>query len=365
MNSHPLFDAGTALVIATLASWGFGYLLYPILIAWRIVDHPNERSSHQEPTARGGGIAIVLVILSAGLIVSLGKYPRSITVIGACVLVLSVVSFIDDRKPLPALSRFGFHVCASFVAVTVCFWPELARAVVPAESGALAALVWTLALLWLTGYTNAFNFMDGINGLAAGQAALTALGMGFLCLLSASQWSSPSLLFCFAVAGAAAGFLPHNFPRARMFMGDVGSAPLGFLLASLGLLLAMEYGWHLLIPFMLLQANFLLDTGITLVRRVARGEKWAQAHREHFYQRLVRAGYSHYFVTGIEMVLQAGVIVLMWLYIHVGVGIQLGLIGAVVAVWLSFFTYAEVQFRRCQALLPDAQPGRHSGGSHL
>ena len=207
------------------------------------------------------------------------------------------------------------------------------------------ALSAAIAFLWLAGYTNAFNFMDGINGLAASQAAFTGLGMALLTSVVSGPPISAPLLLSVILAGAALGFLPHNFPKTRMFMGDVGSAPLGFLLATLVLWSARDYGWSLLIPLALLHANFVLDTGITLVRRIIRRERWYAAHREHFYQRLVRSGKSHAFVTLWEMGLQMVVLALMLLYPRAGDVERLGLMGLVVAIWLAFFCYCESQFR--------------------
>jgi UDP-N-acetylmuramyl pentapeptide phosphotransferase/UDP-N-acetylglucosamine-1-phosphate transferase len=187
--------------------------------------------------------------------------------------------------------------------------------------------------------------MDGINGIAAGQGSITAAGTALITGLAAKSWDSSVVLGAVVIVGACAGFLPHNFPKARMFMGDVGSAPLGFLLAFLALWAAKEHGWWLLIPLAWLHANFVLDTGITLVRRVLRGEKWYDAHREHFYQRLIRSGKSHAFVTGCEMGLQLLVLGLMVAYVWSGPVARMGLILAVLAVWGCFFAYCEREFR--------------------
>lgn len=133
-------------------------------------------------------------------------------------------------------------------------------------------------------------------------------------------------------------------------MGDVGSASLGFLLATVALWSATACtacGTWLLVPLALLHANFVLDTSITMLRRIVRGEIWYSAHREHFYQRLVRAGKSHTFVTLVEMGLQVIVLLLMVAYLlYVGAGVRLGLIFSVIAIWLAFFCYCEMQFRR-------------------
>jgi len=130
-----------------------------------------------------------------------------------------------------------------------------------------------------------------------------------------------------------------------MFMGDVGSAPLGFLLASLALWLARDFGLWILPPLALLHANFVLDTAITLIRRICRGERFYEAHREHFYQRLVRSGESHVFVTGLEAVLLAFVIIMMVGYVHEGMWVRGMLILAVLAIWTAFFVYCEFCFR--------------------
>ena len=194
------------------------------------------------------------------------------------------------------------------------------------------------------GYANAFNFMDGINGIAAGQAVVTGIGTALLGGLALEGFPNAPVLLSLVVAGAAAGFLPHNFPKARMFMGDVGSAPLGFLLAALAVWLAKIAGWWLIVPIALLHANFVLDTGITLGRRIFRGERWYEAHREHFYQRLVRTGKGHTLVTLLEMGLQCVVLGLLTLYIFSGASARLILAVVVITIWLSFFAWAEICF---------------------
>ena len=131
-------------------------------------------------------------------------------------------------------------------------------------------------------------------------------------------------------------------------MGDVGSAPLGLLLAALAVWLASVHGPWLLLPLALLHANFLLDTAVTLARRMARGERWFEAHREHYYQRLIRAGKSHVFVTGAELALQSVALGLMIAYVLVSPAARPWLAAAVVALWLGFFGWAETLFRRAR-----------------
>lgn len=208
-----------------------------------------------------------------------------------------------------------------------------------ARGGPSKALTFIAPLALLLAF---ISFLDDLKSLPA----LVRLGFHSLAVLAGAEWMDLPVLFAFILAGSAAGFLPHNFPKAQMFMGDVSSAPLGFLLACLSLWIAKVHGWWLLIPLTLLHANFVLDTGITLVRRVLRKEEWFSAHREHFYQRLQRAGHGHAFVTGIEMGLQLVVLGLMILYLQSPEGIRYVLIAAVVGLWLLFFGFCEVRFQR-------------------
>ena len=330
-----------AAVMAWLVGWPVG--------AWLrkagLIDRPNARSSHAIPTARGGG---VVFLLGLGVISLAGVRPLPIEAMVLLMAggVLASVSFLDDVRSLSPLVRFGVHLLCAGAALWVLGFGRVD--VFEEWWGRFGIGVFGLSLVlvvWVVGYTNAFNFMDGINGIASGQACVTALGMVLVTGLESGTWDSPSQVLCVVLAGSVLGFLPHNFPRARMFMGDVGSAPLGFLLASLALWLVRDFGWWLLVPLSLLHANFVLDTSVTLVRRMARGETWHQPHREHFYQRLVRAGKSHAFVTGWEMVLQCLVLGLALLYLKVGLIGKGVIVTSVLGIWTVFFCFAERTFR--------------------
>jgi UDP-N-acetylmuramyl pentapeptide phosphotransferase/UDP-N-acetylglucosamine-1-phosphate transferase len=351
-------NGAAVLCLAALCSFALSYPIARALRHLGVIDRPNERSSHHVPTVRGGGIAIMLVVLSGGLAV--GGRSGVVLVLMGLAFGLAVLSFWDDLRPLRPAVRFGGHALAAIGVLYVLGWPRFSPDLTALAGPAWPGLVSGIFLfLWLTGYTNAFNFMDGINGIAAGQAIVTGFGMALLGSVASGQstlrssatedgWSvvSPPVLLSLVIAGAALGFIPHNFPKARMFMGDVGSASVGFLLAALVLWIARDYGWWLLIPLGLLHANFVLDTGLTLARRVLRGERWHEAHREHFYQRLIRSGKSHPFVTGLEMALEGVVLGLMVLYLHASVLARVGLIALVILVWLAFFAYCERLFRR-------------------
>ncbi len=331
-----------ALILTMIA----GFPAYWFLKRKGIIDHPKGRSSHDRPTVKGGGIAILGVVLLLGGWIAFRSQSGVLAVLLIGGLMLAVISMLDDIRGLPVIVRFVFHLIAAVAAILVLGvsgWGLTMKW----GGGAffLNILVAGLAMLWITGYTNAFNFMDGINGIAAGQALLTGLGTALVGGLAAGQWEHPAVLFSLVLAGSAGGFTPHNFPKARMFMGDVGSAPLGFLLATLVLWLARDFGWWILAPLALLHANFVLDTAITLIRRICRGERFYEAHREHFYQRLVRSGKSHAFVTGLEAGLLALVVILMAGYAYAGVWGRVMLALAVPAIWIAFFVYCEARFR--------------------
>lgn len=303
---------------SALVSYVLGFPVAGLLFRFGVIDRPNARSSHARPTIRGGGIAILVTLGLAGtkLVFENGGGVLPALLLGA--LVLAVVSFLDDLRSVPPLLRFGCHAAAAVTVLVILNGPSAILGAGIGYPWDLPQWLWLAVLfLWLAGHTNAFNFMDGINGIAAGQAMVTGLGMALLAGTETGCWDSVPVLFSLALAGAAAGFLPHNFPRARMFMGDVGSAPLGYLLAALVCWLGLADNGRLLIPLALLHANFVLDTGITLVRRMWRGERWYAAHREHFYQRLVASGKSHKFVTGWLLLLQLIVLALMYSYLRV------------------------------------------------
>jgi UDP-GlcNAc:undecaprenyl-phosphate GlcNAc-1-phosphate transferase len=193
-------------------------------------------------------------------------------VVGA--FALAAVSVLDDLRGLPVRVRFLAH----FVAALSCL---LALGLT-----GWALVVGGLAVVWMT---NLYNFMDGADGLAGGMAAI---GFGALALAAWLGDAPGMAAFCAAIAAAALAFLRFNFPPARVFMGDAGSIPLGFLAAALGIQGAMQNVWPWLFP-LLVFSPFIVDASVTLACRGLRGEKVWQAHRSHFYQRVVLLGASH------------------------------------------------------------------------
>ncbi|MGV3771821.1 MAG: MraY family glycosyltransferase [Verrucomicrobiales bacterium] len=332
---------------AALASWGLGYPVYRMLRAKNILDKPNERSSHTTPTVRGGGIAI-MVVAGVGLI-ALGMTQQNhlILVAAGVAFALAAISFLDDIISLSARLRFAMQALG--VAI---FLFSLRNFETPGGNMPLPVpLFFLFMFFWMAGYSNAFNFMDGINGISGGQGTVTSIGSAII-IMQLGGGEGRSLDFVIAsslIGGAALGFLPHNFPRARMFMGDVSSVPLGYLLSGLAAWAAYKYGFSVFVLFLSLHANYILDTGITLSRRIARGEKWYQPHREHFYQRLVRSGKSHSFVTLTEMFLQVGIIGLIFAALSKWIPIWI-VPGFALVAWGIYFGNAERLFRASQGL---------------
>jgi Fuc2NAc and GlcNAc transferase len=183
--------------------------------------------------------------------------------------------------------------------------------------------------------------MDGIDGLACFQCLISCIGtilLGDAAGISNTHWS---MILATTLAGAALGFLPFNFPRSKMFMGDVGSAPIGLLLAIIGVDLSSQVQGVMLLSIFLLHANFILDTSINLIRRMLRGEKWHEAHRSHFYQKLQQSKRSHVFVTLFEVVIQLVTLILAILLLKTNSIWSLVFFAVGIALWLGFFVYCE------------------------
>jgi len=278
-------------VAAGLLSAGATYGLIHWAGRLGVIDQPNARSSHQRPTPRGGGVAIIAVgLFAVAVLVSLGILPPAGSGwVLAAAIVVAAVSAVDDVSSISPRLRLLFHVAAAAVAV---------GAVGPAPVVELGFLGrydfgpagWVLAVIWIVGMTNAFNFMDGIDGIAGITAAIA---LGILACGFAATGDFFLAFVAAALAAAAVGFLFWNWQPARIFMGDVGSAFLGYTIAVLPLMAkADSRGWLLPLTAFVMWP-FLFDTIYTLVRRLAKRENVFEAHRSHLYQRLVIAGWSH------------------------------------------------------------------------
>lgn len=277
--------AGGASLAVTAALTG---LVLRALRHYAVMDRPNARSSHVAAVPRGGGIAVVGVLLAAWFVLWLSgaSVDRAslfwVPLVGA--LALAVLSWLDDlRGGLPALPRLLAMAAAVGAGTQALPGGGLVfQGLLPAViDHAVAAVLW----LW---FVNLFNFMDGIDGISGTEG--TSLGLGVF-LLAALGAAAPSLgPLGLALAGVSAGFLLWNWHPAKIFLGDVGSVPLGYLAGWLMLALAADGAWQ---AALLLPAYYLADATLTLCRRLLRGRRIWEAHREHFYQRVVAAGWSH------------------------------------------------------------------------
>lgn len=258
-----------------------------LVLGWlkrkQIFDLPNDRSSHSLPTPRGGGLAVTPICLLAWSVLALCGFalPGSSWVVSGAAILLAL-SWADDRHNLPAAPRFALHILACLLGLYALPGDSLIfQGVLPLWADRLVGL---LGYVW---FVNLTNFMDGIDGISGVETASIALGLALLAWLSgrADAIALPTTLLA-----AAIGFLWWNWHPAKLFLGDSGSVPLGYLLGWLLLDLA---GHGHLAAALILPLYYLADATITLTRRALRRERLWQAHRQHFYQQAVRGGASH------------------------------------------------------------------------
>jgi UDP-N-acetylmuramyl pentapeptide phosphotransferase/UDP-N-acetylglucosamine-1-phosphate transferase len=277
MGAAALCGAGSWFLTKWVSQWAVHHLM----------DFPNERSSHVRPTPRGGGVAIVVVVLACVLLY--GLETDALSSVGPYVagaVLISAVSFLDDMSRLPWTARLFVHAVGAAIAIgAYTHWRGM-------ELGASPVLGVAVAFIWIVGLTNAYNFMDGIDGIAAGQAVVAGLAWVVLGLMLRTPAAS---LIGISVAAASVGFLRYNWPPARIFMGDVGSAFLGYTFAVLPFMAKPDM--PTMSAGLLVVGTFVFDALYTFVRRLWRGENVFQAHRSHLYQRLTAAGRSHRQVT--------------------------------------------------------------------
>ena len=256
-------------------------LAIPLLRRLAAIDTPGLRSSHNVPTPRGGGLPVV-----AGLLVAVALIRGTEAVpFGAAIGFFGSLGFVDDLRGLTAARRLILQCVGSAGIAALLITPlHLPMSLLP-------ILVLVIAV-WLMGFVNAFNFMDGVNGISGAHAVIA--GVAYACV---GQWRQDPFLVTMglAVAVAALAFLPWNAVRARVFLGDIGSYALGAALA----VLAVTAIVHGVPPEAVLGplALYMADTAWTLQRRVRAGERWTEAHRTHTYQRWCDVGWTHQEVT--------------------------------------------------------------------
>jgi Fuc2NAc and GlcNAc transferase len=279
-------------LLILLSSWSLTWGVRRYALANSVVDIPGSRSSHRVPTPRGGGIAIVICCSLAMAITAMAGWlvPDHLWAFLGAGWLVALIGFVDDHQPVSARWRFLVHLVASIWGVVWLGMPDVVVLGIQVELGWLWAPLVVIALVWLL---NLYNFMDGIDGIAGVEAICVCLaGALFYCLLGAPYLAVvPAVL-----ALACAGFLFWNLPPARIFMGDAGSGYLGLLLGLLSLQ-AASFEPRLLWAWLIMLGVFIVDTTTTLLRRLARGERFYLAHRSHAYQYAARLLGSHTPVT--------------------------------------------------------------------
>lgn len=279
---------------------GFSSVLTSLLVRrLRIFDIPNERSSHSFPIPKGGGLAIVVgFLLGVSLIQIIGnivplrtQYFRGFLF---SLFLIASVSFYDDIRHRGFRAKLGVQLVSILIAMAAGNTIDLVHLAWFGEVQSLI-LLYPLTLIWLLGLTNAYNFMDGLDGIAASTAVVASVFFSYIAFQEGSHFA---YLVSLALGAATLGFLVFNWPPAKIFMGDVGSAFLGFAFATLAIIAARyDLGHTSLFVMPLLLFHFIFDSLFTLIRRLMNGDNVFQGHRTHLYQLLNRLGCSHKAVT--------------------------------------------------------------------
>jgi UDP-N-acetylmuramyl pentapeptide phosphotransferase/UDP-N-acetylglucosamine-1-phosphate transferase len=343
----PVTAAFTVLVAMGLAAWLSRRFCDPSS-RFHILDRPNERSLHKNPTPRSGGLAILAGLLAGTGLSVLAGDPMLPAWLLAALAPVAAVSYLDDRAGVPVMARLVAHMTGAGLLLwggDFAFRTFLSAFVDGSWHPWLGMM---LVILYVTWMINLYNFMDGMDGLAAGMAVI-----GFSCY-AIMGWLSGNWQFAqssLVVAAASAGFLFFNFPPARIFMGDVGSSTLGLLAAAFSL-------WGVrdgVFPFwaaILIFSPFIADASVTLVRRMIRGEKIWQAHKTHYYQKLAQAGWGHRKTALTEYAIMVGCGVTALSSQHATVILQMILLAGWVLFYVIFFPWVSwYSARRCHGPL--------------
>lgn len=293
-------------LLTFLLSAGLVYVAIALGRRFVMLDLPGERQSHSQPTLTGGGIGIVSSLVLSSLVFTLqGLVAQDwVFIVLPGVVVLSVIGWMDDRRPVSARFRLFVQLAVSFALIgSLVFAGKLNGWLIPLLAG--VAIVWIM---------NVYNFMDGSHGMAGFQGVFAGLLLALIFLFEKQPLLLiPSLL----IAASCAGFLPFNMPNPRIFMGDAGSVPLGFAISAL-LVMGLTVGALSFPAALLVLAVFLVDGSLTLLKRVIRGEQWYTAHKQHVYQRLIRQGWPHSRVLllyqAVNIILVVPVVILVTMY---------------------------------------------------
>ncbi len=291
----------TNIALLTHLLFGFALFLLSAGICWYlsrhpiIMDIPNQRSSHDTPVPKSGGIAIVITFLVGVLaIYALADVAviKGYFFLGfvCSALLIAIVSFVDDLITTQFFFRLSSQALSAIAVMA--FGIVINELTLPwAGKVQIGIIGYAITFFWIVGLTNAFNFMDGIDGITGGTTIIVCLFFGYIC---ATHGSNFTYIISYTIAAGASGFILFNFPSAKLFMGDVGSAFLGFVFASLAIIAALyDHSHTSLFVMPLLLFHFIYDTFFTFLRRLFKGEWVFEAHRTHLYQLFNQLGYSH------------------------------------------------------------------------
>jgi len=295
-----VYAFATHLIFVCLVAFVSWYVTKKVL-AMNILDIPNKRSSHEKPTPRGGGLGIVISFFIGVLAIYLladqtqvhEKYFWSFLI---STVLIAVISMYDDIK------GYSFKVKLITQLIAVCLvmltGTVLDQIALP-WLGELHLGIWgvLLTVFWLVGLTNAYNFMDGVDGMAVSTALIVGVFFAWVTFFEGSHFI---YLVSLVIVAGSLGFLPWNFPKARIFMGDIGSTFFGFTFACMAIIAArydMSHTSFLVLPLLLF--HYIFDTSFTLFRRKMAGENIVEAHKTHIYQLIHQLGWSHVQVTGL------------------------------------------------------------------
>ena len=296
-----------------IASLAFTAWVRQMLLRRNVLDQPNERSSHKIPVPRGGGWALVMVLLPGMILAGIVQHNlQTMAGLLAGIAVLTAISWLDDKRGMSAKIRLTLHMLAAWLGTLSL--PHDATLFNNALPFMLDRAILIIGWAW---FINLYNFMDGIDGITGAETIAIASGVCWIMTLGNLQDPLVSLL-TLLLTGASLGFLAFNWHPARIFLGDVGSVPLGYLTGFCLLSLAVR---GQLIPALILPLYYLADSGITITKRALRGEKIWQAHRQHFYQQAALALGRHDFV--------------VWRIVGANIGLILAAIVALYAPWLG------------------------------
>lgn len=331
-----VIETAAFLVVSVISYFLVGYLRV-LMLRWRMLDVPNERSSHTVPTPRGGGLSIVILTLLGWVAFGVFQGTSQLSAallyaVGAAVI--AIVSWWDDMRSLSPAQRFVGHFVGAFLIVLgIGYWSQVGLPFLGVVYlGVVGALI---TVMWIVGLTNAYNFMDGIDGIAGGQALIA--GLGWVLISPEIPSGDSAKVLGLLIAGSSLGFLTHNWHPAKIFMGDVGSAFLGYSFAFISVFVSYTQPEYALVGALLVWP-FIFDTGITFLRRLLRRENVLAAHRSHLYQRLIIAGYGVRSVTLLYMTLAVIGVIGAWMWIHGDDAIRLTVILLILvlsaALWL-------------------------------